>query len=233
MDTEKQHRLILLRHGQSAWNLEDRFTGWTDIDLTEAGREEARRAGMALRAHGVRFDVCYTSVLRRAIHTAWIVLDATDSAWRPLIVDWRLNERHYGALQGLNKAETAARYGAAQVQTWRRGYAVRPPPLPPGDARAVAGDPRYAGLDPAALPATESLQDTQVRVLRAWEERIAPDLRAGHAVLIVAHGNSLRALVKYLENIGDQAVEALNIATGRPIVYRLDAELRVVGKQDA
>ena len=216
-------RLILLRHGQSAWNLEDRFTGWTDVDLTDAGRAEAQRAGDALR--GQPFDRCYTSVLRRAIHTAWIVLDATNSFWRPLLPDWRLNERHYGALQGLNKQQTAAQYGEAQVQTWRRSFAVRPPPL----SETPAPDPRYAGI---TVPLTESLQDTQARVLAAWTDRIAPDLSAGHNVLIVAHGNSLRALVKYLENIGDTAIENLDIPTGKPIVYRLNEALCVIDKEN-
>lgn len=216
-------QLVLIRHGQSAWNLEDRFTGWTDIDLTEAGRAEARHAGEILHRHGLDFDMCYTSVLRRAIRTAWIVLDEIDRMWLPVVADWRLNERHYGALQGLNKAETAVKYGAEQVHAWRRSFAQRPPALAPGDPRQAKPEDGYAGLRADELPLTESLQDTAARTLPYWHSDILPRLREGRRVLVVAHGNSLRALVKQFDAISDIDVETLNIATGHPIAYRLDA----------
>jgi len=218
--------LVLLRHGQSVWNLEDRFTGWTDVDLTQVGIGEARRAGTALRQHGERFDLCVTSVLTRAIRTAWIVLDQMELMWLPVAVDWRLNERHYGALQGLNKAETARQAGAEQVRRWRRSFDARPPALSPDDPRHPARDPRYAGIDPQHLPATESLRDTAARVMPVWSETIAPRIAAGANVLVVAHGNSLRALVKHLDGISDADIAAVEIATGVPITYDFDTSLR-------
>jgi 2,3-bisphosphoglycerate-dependent phosphoglycerate mutase len=217
--------LILLRHGQSAWNLEDRFTGWTDVDLTEQGRREARHAGEALRAHGYRFDRAHCSVLRRAVRTAWIVLDATDHMWLELALHWRLNERHYGALQGLNKAETAKRYGADQVRQWRRSYAVAPP------RGERSRDAAYSGVDPALLPETESLRNTEARVMPYWRDVVVPQLRAGLSVLVVAHGNSLRAMMKNLEGISDRDIEDVEIATGRPVVYRLGEGLAISGKE--
>ena len=220
------YRLVLLRHGESQWNLENRFTGWTDVDLTANGLEEARRAGRLLKAEGFDFDVAYTSVLKRAIRTLWTALDEMDRMWLPVVHSWRLNERHYGALQGLNKAETAARYGDAQVLVWRRAYAIAPEPLPPGDPRASDADPRYAGVPAGEIPRTECLKDTVARVLPYWNETIAPSIRAGKRVLIAAHGNSLRALVKYLDGIGDDEIVNLNIPTARPLVYELDADLK-------
>ncbi len=218
-------RIVLLRHGESVWNMENRFTGWTDVGLTERGAEEARRAGDSLKAAGFTFDEAHTSVLRRAIKTLWLALEAMDLMWIPVRHSWRLNERHYGALQGLNKAETAARYGEAQVLAWRRSYDVPPPALPPGDPRHSKGDPRYAGLDDAELPLTECLKDTVERFLPYWNENIAPSVRRGARVLVVAHGNSLRALVKYLDRLSDRKIVDLNIPTGIPLVYELDAEL--------
>jgi 2,3-bisphosphoglycerate-dependent phosphoglycerate mutase len=218
--------LVMMRHGESAWNRANRFTGWTDVDLTDAGIAEAHRAGQLLRDKGYRFDRAFTSVLKRAIRTLNVALDELDQAWIPVEKHWRLNERHYGALQGLNKAETAARFGDAQVLIWRRAYAIAPDPLPDGDARHPREDARYAGIDPALLPATECLQDTVVRVLPYWNERIAPALAAGETVLIAAHGNSLRALVKYLDGMGDDAIVNLNIPTAQPLVYELDAALK-------
>ncbi len=223
------HRIVLLRHGESQWNLENRFTGWTDVDLTDTGREEARRAGELLKAEGFDFDVAFTSVLRRAIRTLWIVLDTMDRMWIPVVPDWRLNERHYGALQGLDKAETAARFGDEQVLVWRRAYAVAPDPLPDGDPRLAQNDPRYASLAPGLIPRTECLRDTVARVVPYWKEAIAPAVRSGRQVLVVAHGNSLRALVKYLDGIGDDEIVQLNIPTGRPLVYELDDSLRPIG----
>ncbi len=220
------HKLVLLRHGESQWNLENRFTGWTDVDLTENGRAEARRAGELLRSEGFDFDLAYTSVLRRAIGTLWIVLDVMDRMWLPIEHSWRLNERHYGALQGLNKAETARRFGDEQVLVWRRAYATAPDPLPDGDERLVHDDPRYAGIDPALLPRTECLKDTVERVVPYWEERIAPAIRAGRRVLVAAHGNSLRALIKHLDQVGDEEIVHLNIPTARPLVYELDDQLK-------
>jgi len=219
-------QLVLLRHGESDWNRENRFTGWTDVDLSESGEAEAHEAGRLLREGGFDFDIAFTSVLRRAIRTLWIGLDELDRMWLPVVHSWRLNERHYGALQGLNKAETAAEFGDEQVHIWRRSYDVPPPPLPAGDERDSAGDPRYAGLAPGELPRSESLKDTVARFLPAWHEQIAPEIRAGRRVLIAAHGNSIRALVKYLDDISDEEIPALNIPTGVPLVYELDVGLR-------
>lgn len=219
-------KIVLLRHGESVWNRENRFTGWTDVGLTDHGREEARRAGQLLRAEGYVFDVAYTSVLKRAIRTLWIALEEMDLMWIPIHNSWRLNERHYGALQGLNKAETAAKFGEAQVLAWRRSYDVPPPALDPGDARSPAGDPRYRDLTPDQLPATECLKDTVERFLPYWHGTIAPAVQAGRRVIIAAHGNSLRALVKYLDDLTNEAVVKLNIPTGIPLVYELDAGLR-------
>jgi 2,3-bisphosphoglycerate-dependent phosphoglycerate mutase len=219
-------QLVLLRHGESDWNRENRFTGWTDVDLSETGVAEAHEAGRLLREGGFDFDIAFTSVLRRAIRTLWIGLDELDRMWLPVVHSWRLNERHYGALQGLNKAETAAKFGDEQVHVWRRSYDVPPPPLPAGDERDPGQDPRYAGLAPGELPRSESLKDTVARFLPAWHEQIAPEIRAGRRVLIAAHGNSLRALVKYLDDIPDDEIPALNIPTGVPLVYELDAGLR-------
>ena len=222
------HKVVLLRHGESTWNRENRFTGWTDVDLSDAGREEARRAGQLLKQEGFVFDVAYTSVLKRAIRTLWIVLDEIDQMWLPVYRSWRLNERHYGALQGLNKAETAARHGEAQTQLWRRSYDVPPPPLTPDDPRFPGRDPRYAKLTPQELPLTECLKDTVNRFLPYWHETIAPAVLRGERVLVTAHGNSLRALVKYLDGISDEAIVGLNIPTGIPLVYELDASLRPI-----
>jgi len=222
-------RLVLLRHGQSTWNLENRFTGWTDVDLTPQGVGEAQRAARLLEEEGFSFDEAYTSVLKRAIRTLWIVLDGMDLMWIPVVRDWRLNERHYGALQGLNKAEMAEKYGAEQVLQWRRSYAVPPPPLSSDDPRHPSHDPRYAGIAAASLPRAESLADTVARFLPAWNEVLAPRVRAGKRVLIAAHGNSLRALVKYLDAISEEEIVGLNIPTGIPLVYELDDDLRPVG----
>ncbi|MCZ7566910.1 MAG: 2,3-diphosphoglycerate-dependent phosphoglycerate mutase [Burkholderiales bacterium] len=219
-------RLVLLRHGESVWNRENRFTGWTDVDLTDQGREEARRAGRLLRSERYVFDVAYTSVLKRAIKTLWLALEEMDLMWIPVHNSWRLNERHYGALQGLNKAETAARFGEAQVLAWRRSYAVPPPALAPDDPRSPAHDPRYGALAPDEIPLTECLKDTVSRFLPYWAETIAPAVRAGRRVVIAAHGNSLRALVKYLDGVSDEAIVELNIPTGIPLVYELDDDLK-------
>ncbi len=219
-------KLVLLRHGESQWNLENRFTGWTDIDLTEQGRQEARAAGELLRNEGFAFDIAYASVLKRAIRTLWIALDAMDEMWLPVVHSWRLNERHYGALQGLNKAETAARYGEQQVLIWRRAYAVAPDPLTPDDPRWAGRDPRYKHLQPHEVPATECLRDTVARVIPFWKDSIAPAISRGRRVIVAAHGNSLRALIKYLDNISDDDIVGLNIPTGRPLVYELDEHLR-------
>ncbi len=221
-------RLVLLRHGESVWNKENRFTGWTDVDLSERGLAEAQQAGRVLKSEGYRFDIAYTSVLKRAIRTLWIGLDELDQMWTPVERSWRLNERHYGALQGLNKAETAARYGEAQVQLWRRSYDTRPPSLATADPRYPGRDPRYEHLNAADLPLTECLKDTVARFLPYWQTTIAPAIRAGQKVLIVAHGNSLRALVKYLDQIPDADIIDLNIPTGIPLVYELDGELKPV-----
>lgn len=220
------HTLVLLRHGESIWNRENRFTGWTDVDLTEKGRLEAEEAGRLLNEGGFTFDVAFTSVLRRAIRTCAITRDVMDRLWIPVYKSWRLNERHYGALQGLNKAETAALHGDAQVKIWRRSYDIPPPALQPDDPRNPAFDPRYARVPPAELPLTESLKDTVARFLPYWHEAIAPAVRSGEKVLIAAHGNSLRALVKYLDGISDQDIVELNIPTGIPLVYELDDDLK-------
>jgi len=221
-------RLVLVRHGQSAWNLENLFTGWTDVDLTPQGADEARAAGRLLREQGLEFDVAFTSVLKRAIRTLWIMLDEMDRVWMPVENDWRLNERHYGALQGLGKASTTEKFGAQQVKIWRRSYDIPPPPLAADDPRHPRFDARYRGIDPALLPATESLKDTLARVLPCWRDRIAPALGGGQDVLIVAHGNSLRALVKMLDAMSDEAIVEFNIPTGVPILYELDARLKPV-----
>jgi 2,3-bisphosphoglycerate-dependent phosphoglycerate mutase len=225
------HKLVLLRHGQSTWNEENRFTGWTDVDLTAKGRAEATEAGRRLKAEGLSFDVVYTSLLTRAIRTGWLALDELDQLWLPVYKSWRLNERHYGGLQGLNKAETAAQHGDAQVKIWRRSYDIPPPPLAVDDERHPARDPRYASLPPRDLPATESLKDTVVRFLPYWDDTIAPAIRSGQRVLIAAHGNSLRALVKYLDDISDHDIVELNIPTGIPLVYDLDSDLKPRGSR--
>ena len=222
------YKLVLLRHGESTWNRENRFTGWTDVDLTEQGRAEAREAGRLMKEAGLDFDVTYTSLLKRAIRTLWIALDEMDRMWVPIKHDWRLNERHYGALQGLDKAETAARYGDAQVLAWRRSYDTPPNPLTPDDPRASFADPRYAGLARDQIPLTECLKDTVARVLPAWNKSIAPAIRAGSRVLVVAHGNSLRALIKHLDGTSDADIVGLNVPTGRPLVYELDADLKPI-----
>ena len=222
------HTIVLLRHGESVWNQENRFTGWTDVDLSDRGRDEAAEAGRLLRDGGYVFDVAYTSVLKRAIRTLWITLDELDLMWIPVEKSWRLNERHYGALQGLNKAETAARHGEAQTKIWRRSYDIPPPPLSLDDPRHPSHDPRYATLQPAELPLTESLKDTVARFLPYWHETIAPAIRSGRRVVIAAHGNSLRALVKYLDGIDEHTIVELNIPTGIPLVYELDADLKPV-----
>ena len=222
------HKLVLVRHGESTWNLENRFTGWTDVDLTEAGVEQARAAGRLLKAEGCDFDIAYTSVLKRAIWTLWHALDQMDRTWLPVVNDWRLNERHYGALQGLNKAETAARFGNEQVLAWRRSYDIPPPALEPGDPRSERGDRRYAALAPSEIPLTECLKDTVARVLPCWNGVLAPAILEGKRVLVSAHGNSMRALVKYLDDISDADIVGLNIPNGIPLVYELDAELRPI-----
>jgi 2,3-bisphosphoglycerate-dependent phosphoglycerate mutase len=222
------HTLVLLRHGESTWNKENRFTGWTDVDLSERGRDEAREAGRLLQEGGYRFDVAYTSVLKRAIRTLWIALDGLDLMWIPVVNDWRLNERHYGALQGLNKAETAAKHGEAQTKIWRRSYDIPPPPLTPDDPRHPSRDPRYAALAPSDLPLTESLKDTVARFLPYWHASIAPAIASGQRVLVAAHGNSLRALVKYLDDVSESAIVELNIPTGIPLVYELDDRLKPI-----
>ena len=222
------HKLVLLRHGESTWNQENRFTGWTDVDLTEKGRAEAKTAGQLLKAGGFDFDLVFTSLLKRSIRTSIIALDELDRLWLPVRRSWRLNERHYGALQGLNKAETAAKHGEAQVKIWRRAYAIAPPPLTPDDPRGAARDVRYSDVAPSDLPLTESLKDTVARFLPYWHDAIAPEIKKGTRVLIVAHGNSLRALVKFLDNISDDEIVKLNIPTGIPLVYELDADLKPI-----
>lgn len=217
--------LILVRHGQSRWNLENRFTGWIDVDITDQGRREALEAGRLIRAHKLAPRRCFTSVLTRAIRTLWIVLDELDLMWLPVEKSWRLNERHYGALQGLDKAEMAEKVGKEQVQVWRRSYATPPPALEDGDERLPHSDPRYADVDPALLPRTESLKDTVERFLPYWHETLAPALGTGETVLVSAHGNSLRALVKYLDDIADDEIPGLEIPTGVPLLYRLDDDL--------
>ena len=219
------HKLVLIRHGESTWNLQNRFTGWTDVPLTDTGVEQARQAGRLLKAEGYEFDTAFTSVLKRAIWTLWHALGEMDRTWLPVVNSWRLNERHYGALQGLNKAETAKKFGDAKVLEWRRSYDTPPPPLPAGDPRSEATDPRYAGLDAGQVPATECLKDTVDRVLPFWNSTLAPALLGGQRLLISAHGNSIRALVKYLDGIADADIVGVNIPNGIPLVYELDAEL--------
>ena len=222
------YKIVLMRHGESTWNLDNRFTGWTDVDLTEKGVAEARQAGKLLREAGFTFDIAYTSVLKRAIRTLWGTLDEMDLMWLPVVHSWRLNERHYGALQGLNKAETAAQYGDEQVLVWRRSYDVPPNALDAADPRASYDDPRYAGLQREQIPLTECLKDTVARVLPEWHESIAPAIRSGKRIIISAHGNSLRALIKYLDGISDKDIVGLNIPNGQPLVYELDAELKPI-----
>jgi 2,3-bisphosphoglycerate-dependent phosphoglycerate mutase len=223
------NKLVLLRHGESEWNRENRFTGWTDVDLDDTGVLEAHNAGKILKAQGFVFDVAFTSVLKRAIRTLWIVLDEMDRMWIPVIRSWRLNERHYGALQGLNKKETTAEFGPEQVLLWRRSYEVRPPALNPSDPRHPSFDPRYAALKKEDLPTTECLRDTVNRVIPFWQEAVAPRIRAGQKVLVVAHGNTLRALVMFLDRISEEEIPGLNIPTGIPLVYELDNDLRPCG----
>ena len=222
------HKLVLIRHGESTWNLENRFTGWTDVDLTPTGLEQARNAGQLLKAAGFDFDVAYTSVLKRATRTLWHVLDEMDRTWLPVVNNWRLNERHYGALQGLNKADMARQYGEAQVLAWRRSYDVPPPPLDPADPRCERGDLRYARLKPEQVPLTECLKDTVARVMPFWNEALAPALKSGRRLVVAAHGNSIRALVKYLDGISDQDIVGLNIPNGIPLVYELDDALKPI-----
>jgi 2,3-bisphosphoglycerate-dependent phosphoglycerate mutase len=224
-------RLVLLRHGQSIWNLENLFTGWIDVDLSDQGRLEAQDAGRLLRDEGIAFDIAFTSVLKRAIRTLWIALDGMDLMWLPVERSWRLNERHYGALQGLDKAQTVEKHGAEQVKVWRRSYDIPPPPLSRDDPQHPRFDRRYAGVPASELPASESLKDTLVRVLPYWNARIAPELKAGRNVLVAAHGNSLRALVKMLDNMSDADIVELNIPTGVPLLYELDANLKPVSSR--
>jgi 2,3-bisphosphoglycerate-dependent phosphoglycerate mutase len=223
-------KLVLVRHGESTWNKENRFTGWTDVDLSEKGRQEAKEAGQVLKAEGYSFDVAYTSVLKRAIRTLWTVLDEMDLMWIPVHRTWRLNERHYGALQGLNKAETAAKFGEDQVKIWRRSYDIPPPALTSDDERFPGRDPRYASLTKEELPLTECLKDTVARFLPYWHETVAPAVKGGRKVLIAAHGNSLRALVKYLDNVSEADIVELNIPTGMPLVYELDDNLKPLNR---
>ena len=225
------YKLVLIRHGESTWNKENRFTGWVDVDLTEQGAGEARAAGRLLKDAGFTFDIAYTSVLKRAIRTLWHVQDEMDLMWIPVVHAWRLNESHYGALSGLNKAETAAKYGDEQVHIWRRSYDTPPPALKPDDALAPFADPRYSKVAREQLPLTECLQDTVARVLPIWNESIAPAIKAGKRILIAAHGNSLRALIKYLDNISDDDIVGLNIPNGIPIVYELDADLKPIKRE--
>ena len=222
------HKLVLIRHGESTWNLANRFTGWTDVELTPLGVQQAQQAGSLLKAEGFEFDIAYTSVLKRAIWTLWHTLGQMDRTWVPVVNDWRLNERHYGALQGLNKAETAQKFGDAQVLVWRRSYDTPPPRLDASDPRSERGDPRYAKLKPADVPLTECLKDTVARVLPWWHDTLAPALRAGQRVVVAAHGNSLRALVKYLDGVSDADIVGLNIPNGIPLVYELDAGLKPI-----
>jgi len=222
------YKLVLIRHGESTWNLENRFTGWTDVELTETGVAQARAAGALLKAEGYEFDVAYTSVLKRAIWTLWHCLDAMDRTWLPVVNDWRLNERHYGGLQGLNKADMAKQYGDEQVLIWRRSYDTPPPPLDPNDPRGQRQDIRYAKLAPEQIPLTECLKDTVARVLPCWNEQLAPAIRSGQRLVIAAHGNSIRALVKYLDGISDAEIVGLNIPNGIPLVYELDADLKPI-----
>jgi 2,3-bisphosphoglycerate-dependent phosphoglycerate mutase len=225
------YELVLIRHGESTWNQENRFTGWTDVPMTDLGVRQARQAGRLLRDADQRFDVAYTSVLKRALWTLWHCLDEMDRSWLPVINDWRLNERHYGALQGLNKAETARRFGDEQVLAWRRSYDTPPPPLEPEDPRSERSDPRYAGLRPDQVPLTECLKDTVARVLPCWDEVLAPAIRSGRRALIVAHGNSIRGLVKMLDGISDSDIVGLNIPNGIPLLYQLDAKLQPISSR--
>jgi 2,3-bisphosphoglycerate-dependent phosphoglycerate mutase len=220
------HKLVLIRHGESTWNLENRFTGWTDVPLTATGIEQARQAGRLLKEAGYEFDVAYTSVLKRAVWTLWHALDEMDRTWLPVQHDWRLNERHYGALQGLNKADMARQYGDEQVLIWRRSYDTPPPALEPRDPRSERGDRRYARLDSGEVPLTECLKDTVARVLPCWNERLAPAIKSGQRIVVAAHGNSIRALVKYLDGISESEIVGLNIPNGIPLVYELDSDLR-------
>jgi len=222
------HKVVLLRHGESIWNKENKFTGWTDVDLTEKGREEAKKAGEVLKAEGYTFDIAYTSVLKRAIRTLWIVMDVMDLMWIPVVRNWRLNERHYGALQGLNKAETAKKFGEEQVKIWRRSYSTPPPALDKNDERYPGHDPRYKDLSEDELPLTECLKDTVERFVPYWEGTIANTIKEDKRVIIAAHGNSLRALVKYLDNVSEEEIVGLNIPTGIPLVYELDDELKPI-----
>lgn len=222
------YRLVLLRHGESIWNKENRFTGWTDVDLSERGMEEAKKAGQLLRREGYIFDIAFTSVLKRAIRTLWVVLDEMDSMWIPVDINWRLNERHYGALQGLNKSEMAEKFGEEQVLIWRRSYDIPPPELKPEDPRSPAKDARYKNLDPKDVPLTECLKDTVRRFLPHWHNAISPVIKEDKRVIISAHGNSLRALVKYLDNVSDEEIVKLNIPTGIPLVYELDENLKPI-----
>jgi len=221
-------KLVLVRHGESEWNKENRFTGWTDVDLSEKGRAEALKGGRILKQEGYTFDIAYTSVLKRAIRTLWTILDEMDLMWIPVHRDWRLNERHYGALQGLNKSETAAKFGEEQVKIWRRSYDIPPPPLEKSDPRWPGYEQRYTGLSEVELPLTECLKDTVARFLPLWHETIAPMVKSGNRVIIAAHGNSLRALMKYLDNISDNEIVGLNIPTGVPLVYELDESLKPI-----
>lgn len=222
------YKLVLIRHGESIWNLENRFTGWTDVELTDTGIAQAKSAGQLLKNHGYTFDLAYTSVLKRATHTLWHTLDAMELTWLPVIHSWRLNERHYGALQGLNKADMALKYGEAQVLAWRRSYDTPPPALSADDPRCEQGDPRYSQLEASQVPLTECLKDTVERVLPFWNDSIAPAILRGKRVVIAAHGNSIRALVKYLDHISDDAIVGLNIPNGTPLVYELDAHLKPI-----
>jgi 2,3-bisphosphoglycerate-dependent phosphoglycerate mutase len=222
------YKLVLVRHGESDWNKQNRFTGWTDVDLSEKGIQEATEGGQVLKREGYTFDVAYTSVLKRAIRTLWLVLDEMDLMWIPVHRDWRLNERHYGGLQGLNKSETAEKFGEAQVKIWRRSYDIPPPPLTSDDERYPGHDPRYASLTPEELPLTECLKDTVARFLPLWHGTIAPAVKSGKKVLIAAHGNSLRALIKYLDNVSEEAIVELNVPTGMPLVYELDEDLKPI-----
>jgi len=222
------YKIVLLRHGESVWNKENRFTGWTDVDLSEKGLEEAKKGGAVLKKEGFVFDIAFTSVLKRAIRTLWITLEEMDLMWIPVYNSWRLNERHYGSLQGLNKSETAAKFGEEQVLIWRRSYDVPPPALKPNDPRSPKNDPRYKDMDPKDIPLTECLKDTVARFLPYWHEVIAPIVKSGKRVIIAAHGNSLRALVKYLDNISDAEIVSLNIPTGVPLVYELDKNLKPI-----
>lgn len=223
------YKLVLIRHGESTWNLENRFTGWTDVDLTATGVEQAKNAGRLLKAEGYDFDLAYTSVLKRATRTLWHTLDEMDRTWLPVQHSWRLNERHYGGLQGLNKADMAKQYGDAQVLVWRRSYDTPPPALEPQDPRSERSDVRYAQLDPSQVPLTECLKDTVARVLPFWNESIAPAILSGKRVVVAAHGNSIRALIKYLDGISDDAIVGVNVPNGIPLVYELDADLKPIG----